>query len=482
MALGEDIKEPIMNTILEADYLIIGSGAVGMAFADTLLTETDATMIIVDKLDSPGGHWNFAYPFVKLHQPSAFYGVNSMELSKGRIDQVGYNKGLNDLATGPEVLAYFKDVMQHHFLPSGRVAYYPLCDYRDSGIFTCYLTGETFEVKVKKKTVDATYLKTEIPATHTPNFEVARGVQFMPLNHLPGIDRKPSGYVVIGGGKTAMDACLWLLEHHIDPDLITWIKPRDAWLLNRENFQLDDAHFENFLKDQAAQMEALAHADTIPDLFDRLEKGGSLVRIDTDVEPTMYRCATVSPGELEQLRRIRNVIRKGRVKGIHSDQIVLEKGTIATKLGNIHIDCSASGIWYPEIKPVFDGDTITLQTVRTCQPTFSAAFIAFIEATYDDQALKNELCTVIPIPSRAVDWILMLAIRMKNQQNWNSREEIFKWLQQSRLEGGFAGKLASIPKDNKAQQALLERIQKNIEPAVAKLHVFVQQLRAEKAL
>lgn len=43
------------NKILETDYLIVGSGAVGMAFADTLLTETDASIIIVDKLHKPGG-------------------------------------------------------------------------------------------------------------------------------------------------------------------------------------------------------------------------------------------------------------------------------------------------------------------------------------------------------------------------------------------------------------------------------------------
>ena len=79
---------------LEADYLIVGSGAVGMAFADTLLTESDASIIIVDQHQRPGGHWNLAYPFVTLHQPSAFYGVSSRELSKGRKDEVGLNRGL----------------------------------------------------------------------------------------------------------------------------------------------------------------------------------------------------------------------------------------------------------------------------------------------------------------------------------------------------------------------------------------------------
>ena len=53
---------------LEADYLIVGAGAVGMAFADTLLTDSDATMIIVDRRHKPGGHWNDAYPFVRLQR------------------------------------------------------------------------------------------------------------------------------------------------------------------------------------------------------------------------------------------------------------------------------------------------------------------------------------------------------------------------------------------------------------------------------
>ena len=54
---------------LEADYLVIGAGAVCLAFVDELLTQSEsATFIIVDKQPAPGGHWNAAYPFVTLHQ------------------------------------------------------------------------------------------------------------------------------------------------------------------------------------------------------------------------------------------------------------------------------------------------------------------------------------------------------------------------------------------------------------------------------
>jgi cation diffusion facilitator CzcD-associated flavoprotein CzcO len=90
-------------TTLETDYLVVGAGAMGMAFTDTLVTETDAQVVIVDRGHAPGGHWNRAYPFVRLHQPSAYYGVNSRGLGSDSIDQLGWNKGLFELATVGEI-------------------------------------------------------------------------------------------------------------------------------------------------------------------------------------------------------------------------------------------------------------------------------------------------------------------------------------------------------------------------------------------
>ena len=54
------------EAVVEVDYLIIGAGAAGMAFADSLVTESGATIAIVDRHHRPGGHWNHAYPFVRL--------------------------------------------------------------------------------------------------------------------------------------------------------------------------------------------------------------------------------------------------------------------------------------------------------------------------------------------------------------------------------------------------------------------------------
>lgn len=57
-------------------YLVVGCGAMGMGFADVLVAETNATLVMVDRHHAPGGHWNDAYPFVRLHQPATYYGVN----------------------------------------------------------------------------------------------------------------------------------------------------------------------------------------------------------------------------------------------------------------------------------------------------------------------------------------------------------------------------------------------------------------------
>ena len=72
-------------TTLDADYVVVGAGAAGMAFTDALIDHTDATVAMVDRRHAPGGHWLDAYPFVRLHQASAFYGVASTLLGGGRI-------------------------------------------------------------------------------------------------------------------------------------------------------------------------------------------------------------------------------------------------------------------------------------------------------------------------------------------------------------------------------------------------------------
>ena len=132
---------------------------------------------------------------------------------------------------------------------------------------------------------------------------------------------------------------------------------------------------------------------------------GSWSGIDPTVEPTMYRCATSSQTELESLRRIKNVVRLGRVVRLGADTIELEDGSIPTDHDQIHVDCTAAGLRLGPGRPIFEPDRVTLQQMRRCQPTFNAAVVGYLEASRDDDADKNRLCPPNPYPDAATDWI-----------------------------------------------------------------------------
>lgn len=465
------------NDTIEADYVIVGAGAVAMAFADTLLSETAATIAIVDRHHRPGGHWNDAYPFVRLHQPSAYYGVNSRDLGSGRIDAHGLNKGFYELASGAEIISYFDAVMREQFLPSGRLQYFPMSDYAADGTITSRLSGNSRRIRARK-TVDATWSNTSVPSTRPPTFAVAPGMTCVPVNDLPRIARPGAEFVVVGAGKTAIDACCWLLENGADPDKIRWIMPRDSWLQDRANFQPGPEFLAKTVQHAANEVQALAEATSIDDVFLRLEACGVWRRIDPAVTPTAYHCAIVSDGELEQLRRIRNIVRLGRVTRIESHQIVLAHGVIPTNPSVVHIDCSASGIPSSELTPVFSGDRITLQWVRLCQPTFSAAFIAHIEAANLDEGEKNRLCAPIPTPQIPTDWLRMSAVEMTNRYIWSKTPGLSDWLANSRLDPLAARVRAMTDSDTEAVEAG-RRYAKSAGAAVANLKRLLTE--AERA-
>jgi cation diffusion facilitator CzcD-associated flavoprotein CzcO len=100
------------KVLVSSDYLVVGAGASGLAFADALVAESDVGVTIVDRRQIPGGHWRHAYPFVRLHTPSAFYGVNSFPLGEDRVDQVGENAGFYERASCSEVREYFADAAE----------------------------------------------------------------------------------------------------------------------------------------------------------------------------------------------------------------------------------------------------------------------------------------------------------------------------------------------------------------------------------
>ena len=433
---------------VETDYLIIGAGAVGLAFADTLIDEDpDCHITFVDKHAKPGGHWNDAYSFVALHQPSAFYGVNSMEFPSEQIDTHGPNAGFSALASGPEVSAYFEKVMNMRLLPTGRVDYHHLSEFTgrdDNGVahITSILSGEQTQIKVRRKVVDGTFYQTSVPSTHQRSFEIADGVDVAAPGELPDLwqnpDNLPEHYVILGAGKTAMDAGIWLLGAGVDPANITWVRPRESWLWNRAYIQPGADFFEAVMGNQMAQLKAAETAQSGEEMMRMLGESGHYLRIDPDVEPEMFHFALISEGEIERLRRIKNVVRKGRVQSITRGQMDLQEGTHTVPESTLYVDCTARAVPFSVAadgqQPLFEEGLITLQPLHVPLVTLSAAIAAFLEAQFDTDEERNALAIPGPLTDTPATYPHAFAVTMLNRSNWSQHPKIAPFLTRSRLD------------------------------------------------
>jgi hypothetical protein len=463
---------------IETDYLVVGAGAAGLAFVDALIAASDADVVIVDRRHQPGGHWNDAYPFVRLHSPSALYGVNSRRLGSDVIEQTGTNAGYYPRATAAEICAYYQQVLDEVLLPSGRVRFFGMSDRASAAgngqQFTSRLTGETTTVRVRKRVVDARYLEPSIPATHAPPFGIEPGVRVIPVNDLVALTRPASGFTILGGGKTAIDACLWLIETGVPPEAIRWVRPRDAWLTDR-SYQQPLGLLPRLMEGVSLYLESAAEAEDVSDLFRRLEACGQLLRIDPGVQPTMFRCATVSQDELVSLRSIENVIRLGRVARIGPDQIELAGGSIPADPGQMHVDCSAAGLRTKPARPVFSESLITLQQVRACQPVFSAALTGYVEATYGDDGQKNQICPANRYPDAAMDWIPVTCTAWRAEIIWATDPGLASWMAGARLNATCG---IGNYRDDQQMKSALNRLFTNVEPAISNLETLQAEVPA----
>jgi hypothetical protein len=424
---------------IETDYLVVGAGASGMAFVDALVAQSDAEVVLVDRRHRPGGHWLDAYPFVRLHQPSAYYGVNSRPLGDDRIDVSGPNAGFYERATAAEICDYFSRVLDEDLLPTGRVRFLGMTDHQGTEggehQLVSLLTGESTTVRVRRRFVDATYVESSIPSRHTPDFAVDDGVRLIPPNDLVDLADAASGFTVIGAGKTAMDTCTWLLDSGVPPDAIRWIRSRDGWFFDRR-FMQPLEQVGSYMQLQARWVAAAAEAETGADFAHRLEADGVLVRLDPDVEPEAFRGATLSQGEVDALRTIEPV-RSGRVRRIAADRITCDGGELATDRRHVHVDCTAAGVRPTVARPIFEPDRVTLQYVTIGVVPWAAATIGAVEAAREHDDDKNRLCPPLSFSGDIAD-VLELAYAgmtggMTGLVARSAEPDLAEWTEQCRL-------------------------------------------------
>ena len=449
-------------TIDAADYLVVGAGAMGMAFADALTDHADVRVALIDRRHGAGGHWLEAYPFVRLHQASAFYGVASTLLGGGHLQQRGHEEGLQERASQSEICAYYARMLDR-MLESGKVEFFPNTEYLGDRTVVSRISGERFETPARCRMVDARYLAPSIPAEKPPPFGVSEGARVVPVNDLARLEQAPSQYVVAGSGKTATDAIIWLLSRGVDPDGVCWVRPRDPWMLNRALVQPDPA---TFLGMAADTMQAAVEATSLEDLFLRLEDAGVVLRIDRTVMPTMAKAPTLAAWELEQLRTVGNVVRRGHIETVDRGKLSFADGSVAVADDALVVHCAADGLKYPGLIPVWRPEAITLQPIRAGFPCFGAALVGYVEATREDDDEKNRLCPPSPYPNSMAEWARMNVLGARNAMSFSAEPDIKEWADRVPLNP------ARIPPGHPASAALddaRERLATHTRPGLARL-------------
>ncbi|MEU1970115.1 NAD(P)-binding protein [Microbacterium sp. NPDC019599] len=456
-----------MQATLDVDYLVVGAGAMGMAFTDALTsTDPDVSVAIVDRRHGAGGHWLDAYGFVRLHQASAFYGVPSTMLGAGRLQTEGPEKGLAERASAAEVTEYYARVLGR-LTASGRVVFHGRSEYSGDGRFVSLLSGTRFHAP-RARIVDARYLSPDIPSLTPPPFAVEDGARVVAVNDLVRIEHAPERYVIVGAGKTATDTCVWLLQNGVPPDAITWVRPRDPWLLNRAVVQPDPVIFLGMAADTMAAAAAASDPD---DAFVRMEDAGIMLRIDPTVTPTMAKTPTLATWELDLVRTIEDVVRRGHLRSVGPGRLSFADGDVRVPAESLVVHCAAEGLKYPGLRPIWTPEAITPQTVRVGFPCFGAALAGYVEAARDDDGEKNRICRPSPYSNTPADWATMQVIGGDASLAMSRETDLREWADTTTLN---PARNPPERADDPALLAVRARFKELIGPGRARLAEFAR--------
>lgn len=386
---------------LVCDYLVVGSGAASLAFIDTLLTELpQAKVVLVDRRARPGGHWVDDYDFVRLHQPSILYGLASRQLEGNWLKLLlgRFQLPWRHRATKAEILAHFSEFVDDK-VASGQVVYFPGCSYDFGGKGNssgehhfASLDGKLqYAVKVKDKLVDGVRGECKIPSLCPPEFPVDDGVPLVTPNQMHDMHRESSGaaktkhFVVLGCGKTAMDAIVFLQsEMGINPDRISWVIPNDVWMLYRDG-KGDGGpwSYPRALLKAGGDINAACAS---------MESRGELIRVDETIKPTRVRFPVVGRSEIVLMRKIKDTVRRGRVSSISlgSNRDILvgfgpgERDWVlpAPADGHVFVHCTSPGPFngYPGSGELFSSDQIELGLLFAPPISMSMSCLARLES------------------------------------------------------------------------------------------------------
>ena len=191
-----------------------------------------------------------------------------------------------------------------------------------------------------------------------------------------------------------------------------------------------------------------------------------MLRIDRAVTPTMAKAPTLATWELDQLRTLENVVRRGHLGAVERGRLVFGDGSVDIAKDAVVVHCAADGLKYPPLVPVWRPDEITLQPIRAGFPCFGAAVVGYVEATRDDDAEKNRLCPPTPYGNSMADWARMNVLGARAAKSFSSEPDIAEWSSRVALNP------ARIPPGHPGSDAVddaRERVAAHSPPGLARL-------------
>lgn len=453
------------ETQLACDYLVVGAGAASIAFIDTLLTERPATKIVlVDRNPIPGGHWVDAYGYVKLHQPSIVYGVSSRQLEGNwmRLLLTKFTLPWNHRASKDEILEYYAAYVRD-MVAAGNLQYFPNSEYRFPPPGECdddenhrvhhfsSTDGSRYSVRVGIKLINGVLGECIIPSLRPVDFHVDDGVRMVTPNQIFDVHHRvdvdgTKHYVVLGCGKTAMDTVVFLQrDMRVRPHRISWIIPNDVWMLNRDGYGSPWSWHEALLEhDNDERMACLA-----------LERRGVFARLDADVYPTKFRFPVVGKDEIALMRRVTDIVRRGRVTRIamRSDTggIVVEFGSDeetwtpgdgaidSTDLVFVH--CTSPGPFNGNDQvDLFSSErTLSLNLLFPPPVPFSMSVLAYLESARMSNTLDMTFARQL-LQSSKTETLVEQATCDESRETISDNEVLRRLIMDTAIQGGDLGK------------------------------------------
>jgi hypothetical protein len=202
------------------------------------------------------------------------------------------------------------------------------------------------------------------------------------------------------------------------------------------------------------------------------------LRLNPNIEPKQFHAATLTLREVEELRRIQDVVRKGYITKIEAHQIIFADDTVVeAKLDTLYVDCTASCIPDRPSVPVFQPGKIVLQFIRYPVIPYSCAKIAFLEALTMQDEERNNFATPIKFTKSLDDFIIISGIDMENRVRERQHPLLQRWVAQSRLDV-TTRMTATIKPEDVENLALLERMQASFKAAYINIPKLIASIQS----